>query len=205
MPYKENRMTLARAKRSLGSLPLIYPQPVLLVCTYDDAGKPNVMAAAWGGICSSGPVSLCVSVRPERWTHDALLARKAFTVGIASESMVAAADYAGIASGRRFDKFPAAGFTPVRAEKVDAPYIAECPVILECSLSQSLSLGTHTMMIGSIVDVKADEDCLDPSGAYPDMGKTAPLIYDSGSRSYFAVGRFVAAAFSVGKTLMQQK
>jgi len=197
-------MPPAKTKRSLGPLPLLYPQPVLLVATYDADGKPNVMAAAWGGICSSDPVSLTVSVRPERWTHDALLARKAFTVCIATENMVAAADYVGMASGRRYDKFPVAGFTPVRAEKVDAPYIAECPVVLECSLSQTVGLGVHTMMIGAILDVKADADCLDVSGAFPDIFKLSPLIYDSGSRCYYNIGQLVGPAFSIGKALFKQ-
>ena len=200
---KEQPMTPAKTKRSLGALPLLYPQPVFLVATYDADEKPNVMAAAWGGICSSDPLSLTVSIRPERWTHDALLARKAFTVCIASESMAASADYVGIASGRRYDKFPVAGFTPVRAEKVDAPYIAECPVILECALTQTVRLGTHTMMIGAILDVKADEDCLDASGKFPDIFKVAPLIFDSGSRCYYSVGQLVAPAHSVGKALLK--
>ena len=198
-------MTAMKTKRSLGAHPLLYPLPVLLVATYDAAGKPNVMAAAWGGICGSDPLSLTVSVRPERWTHDALLARKAFTVCIASESMAASADYVGIASGRRYDKFPVAGFTPVKAEKVDAPYIAECPVILECSLTQTVSLGVHTMMIGAILDVKANEDCLDPTGTHPDIFKVSPLIFDSGSRSYYNVGQLVAPAFSVGKALLKKE
>ena len=198
-------MVPTKVKRSLGSLPLLYPLPALLVATYDVDGKPNVMNAAWGGICSSDPLSLTVSVRPERWTHDALLARKAFTVCIATESMAVAADYVGIASGRRCDKFPIAGFTPVRAEKIDAPYIAECPVVLECSLSQTVRLGVHTMMIGAILDVKADEDCLDASGGFPDIFKVAPLIFDSGSRCYYSIGQRVGSAFSMGKTLLKKE
>jgi len=198
-------MTPTKAKRSLGALPLLYPLPVFLVAIYDVDGKPNAMTAAWGGICSSDPLSLTVSVRPERWTHDALLARKAFTVCIAPENMAVAADYVGIASGRRYDKFPIAGFTPVRAEKVNAPYIAECPVVLECSLAQTVRLVVHTMMIGTILDVKADEDCLDASGEFPDIFKVSPLIFDSGSRCYYSVGRLVGPAFSIGKTLLKKE
>lgn len=192
------------AKRSLGPLPLLYPEPALLVATYDADGKPNVMTAAWGGICSSDPLSLMVAVRPERWTHDALLARKAFTVGIPSEKMVEATDFVGIASGRRYDKFAMAGFTPVRSDKVDAPYIAECPVVLECSLSQDISLGVHTMMIGAIIDVKVDEGCLDGNGK-PDIARIAPLVFDSGSRSYYGIGKLIAPAFSVGKSLLKKE
>lgn len=189
-------------KRSLGRLPLLYPEPVLLVGTYDADGKANVMVAAWGGICCSEPLSLSVSIRPERWTHDPLLARKAFTVGIPSEGMLAAADCVGLASGRRYDKFAMAGLTPVRAEKVDAPYAAECPVVLECSLTRSLNLGVHTMMIGAIEDVKVNEDCLDPSGQ-PDIYKILPLIFDTGSRAYYGIGKRLGDAFSVGKSLLK--
>lgn len=196
-------MTIPR-KRSLGPHPLLYPEPVLLVGTYDKEGKPNVMTAAWGGICCSEPLSLMVGVRTNRWTHDPMLERRAFTVSIATEKIAKEADFVGIASGRRYDKFAMAGLTPVKAEKVDAPYVGECPVVLECVLSQSVDLGAHTMMIGEILDVKADEDCLDASGNHPDIAKVAPLIFDSGARAYFGVGRYIAPAFSVGKTLLKE-
>ena len=196
-------MTNAHSKRSLGPLPLLYTEPALLVATYDAEGKANVMTAAWGGICSSDPLSLMVAVRPVRWTHDALLSRKAFTVGIPSASMVEATDFVGIASGRRDDKCARAGLTPVRSDAVDAPYRAECPIVLECTLSQSISLGVHTMMIGAIVDVKADESCLDAEGR-PDMAKVAPIVFDSGSRASYGVGKYLSPAFSVGESLLQK-
>ena len=124
-------MSAVKNKRSLGAHPLISPQPSLLICSYDAAGKPNVMAAAWAGICCSKPLSVAVGIRPERWSHDAILARKAFTVCHAPISLMAEADFVGMASGRNHDKFAEAGLTAVRAENVDAPYVAQCPVILE--------------------------------------------------------------------------
>lgn len=189
-------------KRSLGANPLLYPEPVLLVGTYDDDGKPNLMTAAWGGICNSNPVSLMVALRPATYSHDHIIARKAFTVGIATERLVREADFIGMASGRDRDKFADAGLTPVRAEKVDAPYAAECPVVLECSLAMHQSLGLHTIMIGAIQDVKVDEECLDAGGKAPDMGRIAPLVFDSGSRSYYGVGAFVAKAFDKENPLL---
>ncbi len=193
-----------KSKRSLGCLPLLYPEPALLVATYDAAGKPNAMVAAWGGICCSDPLCLTVSVRPGRWTFQPMLDRKAFTVCIASESMLVSADFAGMASGREYDKFADAGWTAVKAEKVDAPYICESPVILECRLVKTVELGAHTMMIGQIMDVKADEDCLDPTGSHPDIHKVAPLVFDSGSKNYYAVGKVVGKAFASGNGLMKK-
>lgn len=191
------------SKRSLGPLPLLYPEPALLVCTYDVNGKANAMVAAWGGICCSEPLCLTVSVRPERWTFESLLARKAFTVCIPSEALLVKADFLGIASGRRYDKLALSSLTPVASEKVDAPLIAECPVALECRLLQSVPLGAHTMMVGEILDVLADEDCLEPGGRYPDIHKVKPLVFDSGSRAYYSVGQEVGKAFSAGKALLK--
>ena len=198
-------MAALKTKKSLGPQPFLYPEPAFLVGAYDEAGKPNVMTAAWGGICSSSPLSLCVAVRPSRWTHGAILARKAFTVSIPTADMAREADYVGLASGQRCDKFTVAGFTPVRAEKVDAPYVGECPVVLECALSQAVELGVHTLMIGEILDVKADESCLDPASGNPDPILFSPLIFDSGMRRYYSLGRPVAEAFSVGKDLLESK
>lgn len=195
----------AKQKRSLGPAPLLYPQPALLIATYDSEGKPNAMAAAWAGICVSDPASVMVAIQPPRYSHDALLARKAFTVCVPSEKMVAELDYAGIVSGKKYDKFAACGFTAVKAEKVDAPYIAECPVILECSLTSHQEIGTHTVIIAEILDVKADEDCLDPTGKLPDIEKVLPIIFDRGLRNYYGVGKLLAKVGNVGKPLIKKE
>src|ERR1035438_5631375 len=114
-------------KKSLGAKTLLFPTPVLMVGSYDQAGKPNLMTAAWGGICCSDPPCVAVSLRKSRHSYDSIVERKAFTVGIANEAKMTEADYVGIASGRNSDKFAVTGLTPVRSELVDAPYAAEFP------------------------------------------------------------------------------
>jgi len=187
-------------KQSLGAKTLMFPTPVLLIGTYDGEGKPNLMNAAWGGICCSDPPCLNVSVRKSRHTYGAIVERKAFTVGIASESWMKQADYVGIASGRKVDKFAATGLTPVRSEIVDAPYASEFPVVLECRLLHTLELGVHTQFIGQILDVKADESVLGEDGLL-DIMKIRPLVYDVSRKEYRGVGPLLGRAFSVGKEL----
>jgi flavin reductase (DIM6/NTAB) family NADH-FMN oxidoreductase RutF len=194
MFYQETAM-----KRSLGPAPLAYPMPAFLVATYDAQGKANVMTAAWGGICCSEPPCIMVSVRPQRWTFQALSLRKAFTVGVASCAMAVAADHVGIACGEQEDKFARTGLTAVRSTLVDAPYVDECPVVLECALLQSLELGSHTQFIGKILDARVREDCLTPDGK-PDAVKIDPLIFDAGQGMYYGLGRVVGKAFSIGRT-----
>ena len=178
---------------------LLFPTPVLMVGTYDQAGKPNLMNAAWGGICCSQPPCVAVSLRKATYSHACIVDRKAFTVGIACEEKMVEADYVGIASGRDVDKFAVTGLTPVKSELVDAPYAAEFPVVLECRLLHTVEIGLHTQFIGEIIDVKADTDVLGDDGLL-DIMKIKPLIFDTSQRGYHGVGPLLGKAFSVGKT-----
>ena len=186
-------------KKSLGAKTIVYPTPVLIVGTYDKDGKPNVMTAAWGGICCSVPPCLAVSLRKATHSYGSIVHRKAFTVSLPSERYVKEADYFGLVSGRDEDKFAATGLTPVRSDLVDAPYIAEFPLVLECRLAHTIELGLHTQFVGEILDVKADEDVLDAAGL-PDLEKLRPMLYATEVRSYHGFGRFLGKAFSIGKT-----
>jgi len=185
-------------KRSIGAKTILFPTPVLIVGTYDAAGKANAAAVAWGGICCSDPVCVAVSLRKATYTHGNIVARKAFTVSIPSEKYVKEADYFGIASGRNEDKFSAAGLTPVKSGLVDAPYVKEFPVILECELFKTIEIGLHTQFIGQVKDVKADESVLTKEGL-PDTKKILPITFDPAQRAYYGTGARLADAFSIGK------
>lgn len=185
-------------KTSLGPKTLLYPTPVLAVGTYDANGKPNAMTASWGGICCSQPPCVNVSLRKATYSYQNIVDRKAFTLSIPSEAYVRQTDYLGIASGRDTDKFAAAGLTPVRSNLVDAPYVAEFPLVLECRLVHTADLGLHTLFVGEVMDVKISPAFLDEEGN-SDIRKIMPLLFAPDTREYFGVGEFVAKAFSVGK------
>jgi len=187
-------------KKSIGSRTLVYPTPVFMVGTYDKAGKPNVMTAAWGGICCSKPPCVAVSLRKARYSYDNLVERKAFTVNIASENYVKEADYFGIASGRNKDKFAATGLSPVKSDLVDAPFIKEFPFALECKLLHTIEIGVHVQFIGEIVDIKADEDVLNANGV-PDIDLVKPILFAPEMQAYYGVGNFLGKAFSIGKEI----
>lgn len=185
-------------KQSLGAKTLLFPTPVLLVGTYDQNGKPNLMNAAWGGICNSEPPCIAVSLRKARYSYDCIVERKAFTINIPSEAQIVAADYVGIVSGRDHDKFAATGLTAVKSDLVDAPYAAEIPFILECRLLHTFDLGIHTQFVGEIIDAKADTGVLGEDGL-PDILKLKPMVFDTAHRGYYGIGPFLGQAFSVGK------
>ncbi|MBW2442079.1 MAG: flavin reductase family protein [Deltaproteobacteria bacterium] len=187
-------------KRSIGAKTLVYPTPVFVVGTYDKDGKPNVMTAAWGGICCSKPPCVAVSLRKTRYSFDNIIARKAFTINIAPEKYVKESDYFGIVSGRNKDKLAAAGLTPVKSDLVDAPFIEEFPFALECRLLDRIEIGVHIQFIGEIVDIKADEAVLNDNGI-PDIESAKPILYAPEINAYYGVGKFLGKAFSIGKEI----
>lgn len=191
----------ASSKISVGPQPLLFVEPVLLVATYNIDGTPNVMTVSWGGVCNGDPPCVGLAIRSSRWSIDALQTRKSFTVNIPSASLAQQADYVGIVSGKTTDKFSKAGFTAVMSDIVDAPYIAECPMVLECSLRQTMDLGSHTFLVGQIENIKVDANCLDSTGKAIDITQVQPLVYDGGKNRYFGLGQEIGDAFSMGKAL----
>lgn len=185
-------------KRSIGAHPFIFPNPVLVIGSYDGNQVPNLMTVAWGGICCSVPP--CIAISPAKRSHTCrnITAQGAFTVCIPAETQAREADYVGIYSGRNENKFEALGLTAVKSEVVNAPFAAEFPMILECRVLQGVEIGEHTMhFIGEIMDIKAEESILDADGR-PDIEKAKPFVYDQVSKSYYTLGRFLAKAFAIG-------
>ena len=186
-------------KISMGAKTFAYPTPVFIVGTYDESGKPDAAAVAWGGICCSRPPCIAVSLRAATCTHGNIARRGGFTVNIPSEEYVREADYFGLASGRDADKLSVTGLTPKRSDLVDAPYIEEFPLTIECRLLDTVEIGLHTQFIGEIVDVKAEETIME--GDLPHIKKANPFLFAPDTREYYSVGRFLAKAFAAGKEL----
>ena len=178
---------------NFGAKPLMYPQPVLIIGTYDENGVPNAMNAAWGITTDFKEISISLS---DHKTTDNLKAGKAFTVSMATEDMLVACDYVGIESGKKVpDNFAKAGFHATKSEFVDAPLIEELPLALECKV-KSFEDG---ILVGEIVNVSADESVV-TDGAV-DIKKVKPISFDPFSNAYFTVGDKAGNAFKDGLQL----
>lgn len=180
-------------KKSLGPNTYIFPLPSVVVNVYDEEGKANMMTASWTGVVNSSPPMISVSLREATYSHDLIVKKKAFTVSIPSRKHLTQMDFVGTLSGRNIDKFNLSKLTPIGSDLVDAPYVEEFPVTLECQLVKYEKLGLHTMFIGQILDVKVDESCINASGM-PDMKKIDPIAYAHGDRSYFGIGNYLGPA-----------
>lgn len=175
----------------------IYPLPVLIIGTYDEEGTPNAMNAAWGTVCDTAQVSICLSAGHK--TVKNLLKTKAFTVAIADSKNVIAADFVGVVSANNLpDKLAKTGWTIEKSEFVNAPIIQELPLVLECKL---VSYDTETeICIGEVVNVSVDEGILDEKGKI-DLTKFKPICYGTDGHGYYTLGEKVGQAFSDGLKL----
>jgi len=190
-------------KLSLPPQTILLPSPVLIIGTYGPDGRPDIMNAAWGGIASSKPPCISVSIREATLTYHNIKQTEAFTVNIPSEKYMKEADFAGVVSGRECDKFKETGLTAEKSKLVNAPIVKEFPYALECKLIRQIDLGMHTMFIGEIVGMIADSEVL-TSRNLPDIEKVRPMIFGSfGNMAYYSIGNKLGAAFAVGKELQR--
>lgn len=187
-------------KKDLGVKPYLFPMPVLMIATYDEDGKVDVMNMAWGGICANNMVSLNIGERHK--TSKNIKNRKAFTLSIADIPHLEAADYFGIASGNTTsDKFERSGLHAVASNKVDAPIIEEFPITLECKVVEDKDEVYGHHVLGEIVNVLADESVLDENGKV-DPSKLNAFIFDQFQNGYYAIGEKVGQAWNSGMPLM---
>lgn len=177
-------------KSDIGAKLAIYPTPVYLIATYDREGKPNIMTVGWGGVCNSNPPCVCISVRPATHTYHALMERQAFTLNLATERYAKEAAYCGRTSGREVDKFKECGFTALKSKTVDAPYIKELPINLECKIIQIHEIGSHNQFVAQIMNVKVDDELTHAERPIIEMIK--PIVYGVGNDfSYYGIGKTI--------------
>ena len=163
---------------------MFIPKPVSLISTSHE-GKDNVMTAAWVSVVCMEPPQVAVAVRESRYTFELLQASGEFAVNLPSQDIWRAVDLCGVVSGRDKDKFSLAGLTRERASEVAAPLVAECPLNIECRVSASLPLGSHTLFVGLVLAVHLEEECLGEKGKVL-VEEFRPYVLNQ--REYWAMG-----------------
>lgn len=183
-------------RKNFGAKAYTYPQPVLIIASYDENGNADAMNAAWGGISDDKEISMCLSA--EHKTVKNILERKAFTVSMGDAAHVEACDYVGLVSGNKVpDKLKKAGFTITKSELVDAPIINELAVCVECRMIRYDEKTCR--MVGEIVNVSVDESAM--TDGKVDITKVAPITFDPFNNAYHVIGEKVGNAFRDGVKL----
>ena len=180
-------------RKDLGDKMQFMPLPVLMLATYDQDGKANVMNAAWGGVYDYNQVYVSLS---KHKTTDNLELKKAFSLSFATKKTEKISDYFGVVSGNKEDKIEKSGVHVTPSKYVDAPIIEEYPLTLECKVD-SFENGE---LIGTIVNCSIDEDYLDENGNI-DADKMEIITFDMLSNTYRFLGEVVGKAFKDGLKL----
>lgn len=188
-------------KKDFGVKPYLFPMPVLMIATYGENDKVDVMNMAWGGICAENMVAL--NITETHKTAKNIKERKAFTISIADTDHVVEADFFGIASGNKMDdKFERSGLHAVKSDKVDAPIIEEFPITLECKVVEIQQGKGGFRVLGEIINALVDEKVLDENGKI-DPTKLNAFVFDQFQHGYYKIGEKVGQAWSSGSELMK--
>ena len=188
-------------RKDLGVQPALFPMPVVIVAAYGADGSICAMNAAWAQICGMDKIALFIDA--DHKTTKNLMETKAFTVNIADVPNIVPADFFGIATGNKMnDKFARSGCKAEKSEFVNAPVITDFPVAIECELAEEINTPNMHAIIGTIVNVSADESVVgDKDKILPE--KVNALIFDQFRSGYFAVGEKVGQAWNAGAGLMK--
>ena len=176
---------------------LLAPVPPALVSCGGGELPDNVLTVAWTGILNSDPAKTYVSIRPSRFSHGLIRQNGEFVINVAPSKLVRSVDREGVITGKDIDKFEACGLRRTPSVAVSCPTVADCPIALECKVSDVVSLGTHDMFIADIVAVTVDDSVIDEEGKLR-IEKAGLMAYAHGT--YFELGKKIGTfGFSVRK------
>ena len=160
---------------------MINPLPAVLVTCGDTPEKWNMITVAWTGTICTDPAMCYISVRPERASYPVIERTMEFTINLTTEEMARATDWAGVRSGRDYDKWKETGLTPIPGEKVKSPTIEESPLSIECRVKRIERLGSHSMFIAEVLGVRADSRFIDKETGKFDLEKAGLIAYSHGA------------------------
>ena len=171
---------------------MLYPLPAIMVSLTTKEGNSNIITLAWAGTICTNPPMLSVSIRPERYSYDIIKETGEFVVNLTTKELTYATDYCGVKSGRDVDKFKEMKLTKLASEKIKAVAIAESPVNIECKVREIMELGSHSLFIADVVNVRVDGKLLD------EKGRSELIAYSHGR--YYELGKELGSfGYSVRK------
>ena len=181
---------------------LLAPVPAALI-TCSDGEHENVLTVAWTGIINSDPPKTYISVRPSRHSHGLIKKSGEFAINLTTKELVRPTDWCGVFTGAKVDKFERCKLQKAPANEISCPILAASPVVLECKVTDVISLGSHDMFLADITAVRVDESLLDEKGSLS-LEKCRLTAYSHG-KYYELVKPIASLGFAVKKHPPKQK
>lgn len=176
---------------------MVYPLPAVMVSCGEVGKNPNIITIAWTGTICTNPAMVYISVRPERYSYNLIKSTGEFAINLTTKHVIKAVDYCGVRSGKDIDKFKEMKLTPIKANKISAPLIGECPVNVECKVKDIIELGSHHMFIAEVLGVNIDPAYMNEKGKF-ELNHSDLIIYSHGE--YYGFGELLGTfGYSVRK------
>jgi flavin reductase (DIM6/NTAB) family NADH-FMN oxidoreductase RutF len=146
---------------------IVIPRPIAWVSTVDEHGIFNLAPFSAYGIVSTRPmvVGFSVGIKRDGQKKDTLrnveLTRE-FVINIVTKELAEQMNITSALYPREVSEFEKAGLTPMKADFVKAPLIAESPVNMECRVIQIIEFGkpssSYSLIIGEVLCVHIREE-----------------------------------------------
>ncbi len=175
---------------------LLAPVPPTIV-TCADGERQNLFTVAWTGITNTVPPKTYISVRPSRHSYDIIKKSGEFAIHLTTKDLVRVADWCGVHTGAKVNKFERWNLKTEPASVIGCPILSDCPLVLECRVTDVIPLGSHDMFLADIVAADVEESLIDADGKLH-LERASLAAYAHGE--YYELGRRIGSfGFSVAK------
>ena len=169
--------------------------PTMITCS--DGEHDNVFTVAWTGITNTIPPKTYISVRPSRHSYEMIKKSGEFAINLTTTELVRSADFCGVHTGAKIDKFERCCLGKEQASEIGCPILAASPLVLECRVTDVIPLGSHDMFLADIVAIDVDEELVDGNGKLH-LERAGLVAYAHGD--YFELGKRIGTfGYSVAK------
>ncbi|MEE7626614.1 flavin reductase family protein [Methylobacter sp. Wu8] len=140
---------------------LLEPGPVVLLTTADK-GRANVMTMSWHMMVEFEPPLVACVVSGNDYSFAALRATGECVIAVPAVELATLVVQVGNSSGSKIDKFDAFALTPLPAQRVAAPLIAECFANLECKVTDTDLVNKYNLFVLEVVKAWIDPAQINP-------------------------------------------
>lgn len=181
---------------------MLYPLPAVLVSCGNNK-ETNLLTVAWAGTICTNPPMVSISVRPERYSYHIIKETGEFVINLTTKELSYATDFCGVRSGRDIDKWKECRLTPIPADTVSCPMVAQSPVNIECHVTEIKELGSHHMFLAKVTAVHVDDKYIDEKNTFH-LNDSDLIAYSHGT--YFTLGNALGSfGYSVRKKKTAKK
>lgn len=189
--------TLSNRERYQLLTTLVVPRPIGWISSYDANGVRNLAPFSYFAALAATPMLVGVSVgHRTRGPKDTLVnirATRAFCVNVVTAKHLAAMNVSSTDFPPEVDEFEAAGLPVAEADHVHAPYVADCPAVLECMLTKEVDLegAPNTLLIAEVLAVRLAPELTCEDGTLAVDPKQLRPVGRLGSADYALPGEVV--------------